>query len=307
MLVAETRTATARRSNRPEGCQPLAVALAVALPLLLAVGAAAGPAVWSPRPAAAAQATIPASPAAEVGSPTAERAEPRTLGELADRVDVAWAGVTSFRAVFVVGAPGPTAPPLAGSPVASPVSAEPAFAFRREVVLPGRQRLEQRDGGVLVSEAVVADGRVAVRGVAARALLPEADPATWVAVDLAALPPFAGGDPLLARIVAPIESPLARLPDNLRPQDPRPLGEVEVAGRTCRAYGAADTTRTGARIDITIAVDGDDLPCFVETRSGGAGGRETFDAYGASFAIEPPAQTVPASPAAAPATPDGRD
>lgn len=281
------------------GRRLLAATLAVAVALLLA---ACGDEEAATTPAAATRATG-VQPGG--GSPAAA-GEPRTLGDLADRVDAAWAGVGAFRSVFVV-TPPTLASPVAGSPAASPAPAAGQVEIVREVVAADRQRFEQRADGALISEAIVADGRVYVRGAAARTLLPEADPAVWVEGDPAALPPVAGGDPLLARIVAPIASPLSAVPGNLRPQELRPLGPVDVAGRTCQAYGAAATTATGTRIDITIAVGRDDLPCFVETRAGGAGGRETFDAYGQPFAIAPPAASTPVAVPGAPATPEGRD
>lgn len=284
--------------------------LVLALPLLLS--ACGGDESTSPSstPPAAMETVIPTAPPPETGSPTIDGVAPQTLGDLADQVDIAWAEAGAFRSEFVVAGPAPVSPtasPVAGSPTASPVAASERFELRREVAAPNRQRLEQLENGALVSEAIIADGRVFVRGAAAKVLLAEAEPDDWVQGDLEEVAPLAGSDPLLTRIVAPIESPLAAVPDNLRPQELRSLGAETVAGRTCEAYGAADTTRTGARVDITIAVDADNLPCFVETRSGGVGGRETFDAFGEPLTIDPPAQAQPASPPANPATPAGRD
>lgn len=298
-----------RRSRRAGGHRRRTAMLALALPLLLAACGEDDAAAPTPAPvptAESATATATVSPP-DTGSPAAQSGDPRTFGDLADRVNTAWADVDAFRSVFVLTSHGATASPAAGSPVASPVGPGEPFELRREVVVPDRQRLEQRSGGRVVSEGIVVGGRVYVRGAAARVLLPEAEATAWVSGDAALLSSLAGADPLLSRIVAPIESPLAAVPDNLRPQELRPLGPVEVDGRACRAFGAADTTRTGDRVDITVAIDADDLPCFLDTRSGRSGGRETFGSYGDPFAIGPPAEAVPASPPAGPATPAGRD
>jgi hypothetical protein len=43
---------------------------------------------------------------------------------------------------------------------------------------------------------------------------------------------------------------------------------VVVNGRACAAYVIADTTMTGERIEVTIALGVDDLPCSITTRAG---------------------------------------
>ena len=293
------------RGPRPEA----ALAALLAVPILLAAcgGGSGGQAATAVPPTVAA-----ANSATTAAAPTGA---PRTVGELADRVDAAWAGVRSYRSVYTAegtGIPVPAAALPDASPAASPAASPPAVVDRieisREVLLPDRQRQERRAGGAVVSEGVAIGDQVFVRGAAAEALLPGADPAAWLAVDRAALGP-AAADPLLARLAAPFPagSPTAAVPDNLRPQELRPLGPVEVAGRRCEAYGAANTTELGVRIDLTFAIDADDRPCFVETRSGSAGGRETFAAYDLPLTIEPPAASTPVAASALPATPAGRD
>jgi hypothetical protein len=57
---------------------------------------------------------------------------------------------------------------------------------------------------------------------------------------------------------------------------------------------------------LTLALDANDLPCFLETRSGGVVGRTIFEAFNTELAIEAPeGAIVAATPAAA--TPVGRD
>ena len=150
-------------------------------------------------------------------------------------------------------------------------------------------------------------GRVYVRGELAAELRPGVAADTWVEVDPATLSPATELGQALLGLTAPITSPTAAIPPNLRPQELRPLGSVGGAGRTCQAYGAAATTETGGRIDLTIAVGPDDLPCFVETRSGGVVGRFTYEAFNEPLTIEPPANAVPAASPTAPGTPIGRD
>ena len=286
-----------------------ALAAAVALPLLLAAcgeeeQAPATPAATAVVSAATAETPPMAVGSPGAGSPTAATEAPRTLGELADRVDVAWAGVRTFRSVFTTDRAGPPASPT-GSPAGPSVAGTGRVKVTREVALPDRQRQTERVDGAVVSEAVVVADRAYVRGAAARTLRPGTDDATWVEIDLAAIGRAAATDPLLGRLAAPIASPAAAIPPNLRPQELRPLGGIDIAGRACQAYGAAGTTEIGGRIDLTFAVDAEGLPCIVETRAGGVTARETFEAYGLPLTIEVPATALPvASPAA---TPTGRD
>ncbi|MGH2614962.1 MAG: hypothetical protein ACRDJC_06970, partial [Thermomicrobiales bacterium] len=88
-------------------------------------------------------------------------------------------------------------------------------------------------------------------------------------------------------------APMASLPERLWPQEVRDLGTVEFDGRECHVYGAADTVQaTGMRVDYTIAIDAQDIPCFIETGAGGVTqGRDEYSDLGASFSIAAPAAT----------------
>jgi len=301
-----------RRTGRRSGAAT--AGLALALPLLLA---ACGGGDEAPTPAPA---TEPPAATTEAGTPAADGIGPGggtpaaspaagavTLGDLVARVDAAWAGAGSYRAVFSPLAAGATP---AATPLATPATGATGIESLREVVLPDRQRQEVRRGGEVTSEAIAVADRAWVRGELARAFRPDAPADAWVEVDPAAVDVESDAGRFVAALVAPTASPLAGIPERLRPQEVRPLGPVDVGDRTCEAYGAADTTEIGGRIDYTIALGPDDLPCFIETRSGTGGGRTTYEAYGEPLTIEPPATALPAAtpiPGATPATPAGRD
>ncbi len=299
------RSVVLRAAGRWQGVLVAVLLLPV---LLTACGDEEEPATSTAAPAATTTSSDQA-PGGGTGSPAAASAVASpsgalTLGELAGRIDAAWGGVSSFRSVFLIENASAAASPTA-SPIASPGAAAGQTEIVREVILPDRQHQIERVNGAVVSEAIVIGNRAYLRGAEARTLQPEIDDTTWVAIDLAGFGSMAGNDPLLARLAAPVESPAANIPDNLRPQELRPLGPVEVGDRTCQAYAAAATTELGNRIDLTIAVDDADLPCFVESRSGAAGGRETFEAYNLPLTIDAPATTVAA--ASPVGTPAGQD
>lgn len=305
-----------RRGGGRRALRALAV---IALPLLLAACGQDDPATNEPAVATVAPTiaattvaptTAPEVPAVAPGTSASPGASPGatpvgsgalTLGTLVDRVDQAWAGVDSYRARFVAG-------PADGTPVAvaSPVAAGTVSEAVREVVRPDRQRQVVRTSDGAETEAIAIGNRLWVRGALAGELRPDAAPDAWIEVEA----PAAGATGAFAGLSSPPASPLSGFPENLRPQEVRPLGPVEVDGRTCEGYGAAATTQFGDRIDYTISLGPDDLPCAIESRVGQVVSRTVYDAYGDPLAIEPPATALPpASPVAVatPATPVGRD
>ena len=131
----------------------------------------------------------------------------------------------------------------------------------------------------------------------------------WVALDPSSLPEGALLLHLLGGLPALPGAPLATLPERLRGQEVREVESVEHDGRTCRVYAAADTVpATGMRVDYTIAIDEDDIPCFVETGAGGiTQGRDEYTDINAGLGIAPPTSATPVSIPPALATPIADD
>jgi hypothetical protein len=176
-------------------------------------------------------------------------------------------------------------------------------------VLPDRQRqvVTGLDGDD--HEAVVIGNDLYVRGPVVKRLNPSASENDWIAIDLTKLPADAALPPLLDSVRELPQSPLANLPDRLKPQVVRDMSSVDFDGRRCHVYGAADTVAdTGMRIDYTIALDQQDLPCFIETSTGGVTqGRDEFTGINAPILIESPQVATPVSAVNVPGTPAGRD
>ena len=119
-------------------------------------------------------------------------------------------------------------------------------------------------------EAIVSGDTIFVRGPLAAEIASGTAPDTWVSVEAEQIP----ADSVLAHALGGLPAlppaPLAAFGERLLTQEARELGAEEFEGRDCQLYGAADTvTTTGTRIDYTIAIDDQDLPCFIETSSGG--------------------------------------
>jgi hypothetical protein len=289
----------------------------IAIVVLLAVLAGCGP-----MPETSPTSTLVTTPpikesAATPGIPASTEL---TLGALAERVDAAWPTVRSYRITFTgstsampTGLGTPVARPLAtpgAMPVATPGAtpvARPreAFVSIREVVLPDRQRQEVSGLGENDHEAIAITDRLYVRGPVVEQIAPGTPEDVWIVVD----PSTVSEGSMLSRLLGGLPeipaAPLASLPERLLPQVIREMGTVEHDGRECRVYGAADTVpATGMRVDYTIAVDGRDVPCFIETGAGGVTqGRDEYSDINESITIEPPPAATPVSVPPALATP----
>ena len=259
-----------------------------------------------------------------VATPSTPSPAQLTLGQLAERVNATWPTVRSYRITFTgstltrpTGLGTPAARPLA-SPAATPIATPGAtpvarpretFVSTREVVLPARQRQDVRGLGDIDHEAIAIGDQLYLRGPLVEQIAPGTPANVWIAVDPSAVPERSMFSRLLGGLPEIPAAPLASLPERLLPQQIREMGVVEHDGRTCRVFGAADTVpATGMRVDYTIAVDDRDLPCFIETGTGGVTqGRAEYSDIDGSFTIEPPVAATPVSVPPQVATPLAHD
>jgi hypothetical protein len=302
--------------KKMRGVSPVIVAV-VLLPILAGCG---------PMPEATPTTTPETAPPSEerAATPGTPATVELTLGELAERVDAAWPAVRSYRITFTgstsamaTGLGTPVARPLAtpgATPLATPGATPVArprgtFVSIREVIVPDRQRQDVRGLGANDHEAIAIGDRLYVRGPLVEQIAPGTPEDVWIVVDPSTLPEGSMLSRLLGGLPEVPGAPLATLPQRLLPQVIREMDTVEFDGRECRVYGAADTVQaTGMRVDYTIAVDDRDLPCFIETGTGGVTqGRDEYSDIDGSFTIEPPAAATPVSVPAALATPLAHD
>jgi hypothetical protein len=228
---------------------------------------------------------------------------------LASRVNTAWANVESFQVTST--SQGLTMPEQLGTPIASPVATPGAtpvsrqtveIVFARDVILPDLQRQGVSGLGSEDHEAIVSGDAIFLRGPLAEEVAPGTAPDTWISVEADAIPAGSVLAHALGGLPALPPAPLAAFPERLLTQEVRDLGTEEFEGRECELYGAADTiTTTGTRIDYTFAIDDQDLPCFIETSSGGVtlGRSEYRDINGVADIVVPAATPVGVPPAMA--------
>jgi hypothetical protein len=216
---------------------------------------------------------------------TAPPVDGLTVGHLADRMAAAWPGVKTYRTVFTTSAHAGGTPRAGASPVASP---EAGLEVIDEVIAPDRKHRVYKQGGAVSSEFIAVDNKVYARGPLAAGLEP-ATPAAgdWVVVDPAAANLATPLGQLVRALAAPAAPPYSELSESRRNRSATPVGEVNVNGHTCAAYGIADTTATGEPINVILALGPDDLPCSFETRAGGTDNVTTFT-FNVPLTINPP-------------------
>jgi hypothetical protein len=266
----------------------------------------------TPTPAST-QTTAPEVDRATPGTPEADEL---TFGDLADRLGAAWSGAQSYQVTFTGTAPSsPTEneTPISvefATPGATPL-ARPRSSYTtvREVQAPNRQHQTVTGLGADDHEAIAIGNQLFLRGPVVERIAPDVPPDVWIALDPSSLPDGALLLHLLGGLPEFPGAPLSTLPDRLRAQEVRALDSVEHDGRVCQVFAAADTVpATGMRVDYTIAIDENNIPCFVETGAGGfAQGRDEYTDIGAEFDIEPPIAATPVSVPPALATPIAHD
>jgi hypothetical protein len=263
----------------------------------------------TPTPAPPAVETAPAG----VASPAATPAAKLTLGELASRVDAAWANVESYRVVSIVAAPpAPAATPVAvaaATPGATPVAESGQIVATRDVVLPDIQRLEVTGWGANDFEAISDGGTIYLRGPLAAQIDAAAGPEEWITLRASDVPEDSQIANLLGGLPTVPMPPFAGIAERLELQEVRDLGTTEVGGRTCQNYGAADTKlTTGQRVDYVVGIDADDLPCFIETQSGTTAlGHQEYSLFNEVTVPDVPAAGTPVAIPPAMATPVHHD
>lgn len=280
---------------------------ALLFPLALAGCGAMPEATPTPEPPAV------ETPPAAVATPAATATARLTLGDLADRVDAAWEDVESYRLVSVVAAqPNPVATPVAAAeatPGATPVATTGQIVATRDVILPDLQHLTVTGWGDNDFEAISDGETIYLRGPLAQQFDASASPDMWLMLRASDVPEGTQAANLLGGLPAIPMPPLAGIDERLAPQEVRDLGTMDVGGRTCQTYGTADTKlTTGQRVDNIVGIDEDDLPCFIETRSGTTTyGHQEYSLFNDVPSVDVPVAATPVAVPALLATPVHHD
>jgi len=216
----------------------------------IALGACGGD--DKPDPTATAQATTIIS-----GDPTTSATlgpDEITAGQIADRINAAWANVTSYRSTTRI-------LPASGTPVAAP-AVELAGTAERHVILPDQKRIVITDQGATTE--IVLSG-----GVLSKRVTPQGgEPGSWQTINPAEVDPDDPFSRTYETILAPESPPYSALSGRQRDRIGTDQGTVSINGRDCTGYLFPEVTETGERIQVIVYLDANDLPCRIETRAG---------------------------------------
>jgi hypothetical protein len=138
-------------------------------------------------------------------------------------------------------------------------------------------------GGSVTSEYILIGDEIFVRG----PVPVGAVAGGWSVVDPATLDPDSQQALQIAALMAPVQPPYAGLSPDERGRVAKSLGIVTVNGQSCQAYQIVDTTQTGERVDVTLAINSNDLPCSIQTKVSGVDYLTTFE-FNIPLTITPP-------------------
>lgn len=217
-------------------------------------------------------------------SPDAATPVGLTAGQLADRIAAGWAAIDRYHAE--------TTTASIGSPSASDASVQ----IVEEAVLPDHRRQVVSLDGVVQSEIVAAGGNIYGRGSNVPGISqPNRDPNVWITINGNVLGPNNAFSGFYQSLLLPVQPPYSALDETDRARPVEELGVIDVSGRACQHYRIVDTTMTGTRVEITVALEASGLVCSIQTSSGNS---RTTTVY----TYDQPAEIVlPASPVPAPA------
>ena len=224
---------------------------------------------------------------------------PRLVGELADRINIAWLSVRSYRATTVQGSGDLSTIPPPSTPVSAGEQPDPNATWQSvvdEIVLPDQRHYLESIGGS-ISEFTAVGGRVYARGRFSQlAVRPDLDATTWVNLD----PAFISADSTIGQFLgafvgadaAAFQAPLADLQPDTRERELTAMGMVDVGGRPCSAYRWVDTDETGEAMTRVVSIDATGLPCSLEFTAGDYTSRVTWDGFNTLPTIVAPAESV---------------
>lgn len=253
---------------------------------------AAPPVATSPAPGGSTPGVSGASPAG--GSPSAMT---NTVGRLAEGIAAAWPQTTYRRVQSSVPSP--------ASPDSTPTAGLTSLTITDEVVYPGSaHRTVVDSSGATSAEFLLIDGQLFARG----SLIPSAfqtgtSPETWVLFSQEMLAPGSTGANVLSQLEALFEPRYSGLAPEEQAREAVLTSETTVEGQACFVFSTVETTQTGERLDVEIALTPEGRLCSVTTTGGGLDNTETFtfDVPLTITAPESAATPMPATPAASPA------
>ena len=157
--------------------------------------------------------------ASPVASPVAGTV---TVGDLADRIAVAWSSVTSYRSTTTV----------SSLTNASTPGAVPAIVTVAEVQVPNRKHWINQSNGVTQYEFISVDGRIYGRGPAVADQNGGQRSGSWFVIDPSSADPESVFATLYAQLLTPVTAPYSSLGAQERSRDATPIEQRIIDGQS---------------------------------------------------------------------------
>lgn len=205
-----------------------------------------------------------------------------TVGALADRIGVAWQAIERYQSETTT------------YTLASPEPAQASLQIIEAAILPDHRQQVVLQDGIVQSEIVASGGNIYGRGPNLPGISqPNRDPDVWITINGNVLGPNNSFSGFYQSLLLPIEPPYSALDDADRSRPVEELGVVDVGGRSCKQFRIVDTTMTGDRVEIVLALEESGLVCSIETTSGNSSTSSIY-VYDQPAEIDLPASPVPA-------------
>lgn len=202
------------------------------------------------------------------------------VGNLLDEAEAAWSDVERW-----------TSETRIESPSDGPAATESMTS--EEVVLPGDRHIVSMNGDTVVSEEIIVDDTIYMRGtLVSSSIYPEVNAATWITFTPEQVPADTPLAQRVAYLTAPPEFPFATVTDETRALPAQPAGEIQAGDRTCHVYRFTTTEEEDEGLSYRIAFDDADRPCQMIREGGGVVETTTWTYVDAPTEIASPESAI---------------
>lgn len=174
-------------------------------------------------------------------------------------------------------------------------SSESTASISTERVSPPSQRhVLTTNGDAVVSEEVVDDGIVYMRGtLISTSIYPDVDAETWISFSPELAPPETVLEQRVAYLTSPPAYPFADVTAETRALSASPAGEALVQEQSCEVWEFSTTAEETGGLDIRVSFDAAGRPCELVRRAEGVVETTTWSYPEVPEAIAAPAEAIP--------------
>ena len=170
----------------------------------------------------------------------------------------------------------------------------PTSVSTDRVILPGERHALTTNGETVVTEEILVDGTVYMRGtLVTSSIYPEAEAETWIRFTPDQVPEETVLQQRVGYLTGEMGYPFADVTAETRAFPASPAGEIEVGDRTCEAWEFSAPAKDGTGLQYRIAFDGEGRPCQLVREGGGVTETRTWSYPEQPDPIEPPEEFTP--------------